>query len=358
MSKIEILNWSPPHRPDPPERTGILDQLLDRKSQVLAHIPPHQSTPASSELLSALTGLIQQEGRREPYKLMQAAAVVERVAVVGCDVNTRTIHARVGYRREREESFVDYVAYAPTLEDAREYLRDAMLKRKGGVCLVTPHNTILSHLSDCIEWVFQTRKSGAFNDQIYLKKHCRRFSSAWSMSFMGLDIHYTAISYSTTLEQEEALYRAVDAAIGEMQLQTAPVYHKIQAVYSYIVKNTRYDETYQRYSAYNAMIEHCAVCQGYALLFYLFMRKLNVDVEYIYSKHTEEGAHAWNLVRLGAYWYNIDATWERFTKLQTIELMHQDCLLKCDADFGNHVPDDCFRTEEFLRNHPKASNSI
>ena len=89
---------------------------------------------------------------------------------------------------------------------------------------------------------------------------------------------------------------------------------KILFIHNYIVMNTKYNEDvikyddgpYRVYTAYGTIVEHDAVCQGYAYAFNYFVRRLGILSEYAVSDTLE---HGWNIVKVGNYWYHLDATW-------------------------------------------------
>ncbi|MFR8181399.1 MAG: transglutaminase domain-containing protein [Dorea sp.] len=65
------------------------------------------------------------------------------------------------------------------------------------------------------------------------------------------------------------------------------------------------DDTYiQKYTAYAALIDKTAVCQGYASLLYRMVLDAGVDARVISGD--AGGPHAWNIVRLNGKYYNLD----------------------------------------------------
>ena len=70
------------------------------------------------------------------------------------------------------------------------------------------------------------------------------------------------------------------------------------------------DDNYKlKYTAYAAMCNGTAVCQGYSNLLYRMLLEAGVDCRII-SGIGVSGGHAWNIVRLGDLYYNVDATWD------------------------------------------------
>ena len=86
-------------------------------------------------------------------------------------------------------------------------------------------------------------------------------------------------------------------------------YEKEKYVHDSLVNLITYDETYKDdQSAFNAMINHRAVCAGYAKAFQIIMTKLGVPTYYITGE--ANGDHAWNLILLDDGYYNVDLTWD------------------------------------------------
>ena len=62
-------------------------------------------------------------------------------------------------------------------------------------------------------------------------------------------------------------------------------------------------------SAYSALVNGKTVCAGYSRAFQYIMNKLNITTYYVTGKSQGE-SHAWNIVKLGNGYYNIDLTWD------------------------------------------------
>ncbi|SFN57899.1 Ig-like domain-containing protein [Proteiniclasticum ruminis] len=67
------------------------------------------------------------------------------------------------------------------------------------------------------------------------------------------------------------------------------------------------DHEYHVYTAYGALVEKSAVCQGYSLAYnYLLREVFGVPAEYVVS---ESMNHAWNMVQIDGEYYHVDVTW-------------------------------------------------
>lgn len=95
-------------------------------------------------------------------------------------------------------------------------------------------------------------------------------------------------------------------------------FQKELALHDYLVKNCKYSETLTHsktsniYNSYGALVEHKAVCDGYAQALQLLFTCAGVTSKYISGtadSSTGTMDHAWNLVHLGKDWYHVDATW-------------------------------------------------
>lgn len=61
------------------------------------------------------------------------------------------------------------------------------------------------------------------------------------------------------------------------------------------------------YTAYGALVEGDAVCQGYALAYKLLLKDLGIECITVTS---EAMNHMWNLVQMDGNWYHVDVTWD------------------------------------------------
>lgn len=61
-------------------------------------------------------------------------------------------------------------------------------------------------------------------------------------------------------------------------------------------------------SAYSALVNGKTVCAGYARAFQYLIQQLNIPCYYCTGYSGED--HAWNIIRLGQEYYNVDVTWD------------------------------------------------
>ena len=119
------------------------------------------------------------------------------------------------------------------------------------------------------------------------------------------------INYVHTLEEENVLDEFIEKLIIDFNFtENTTDYEKIYTIYSYVCTNVDYDLTMANSSAYDGLIDGSTICQGYALIMYRLLLRVNIDCRFI-GGHVYTGeAHAWNIVQLDGLYYNIDATWD------------------------------------------------
>ena len=129
----------------------------------------------------------------------------------------------------------------------------------------------------------------------------------------------------------------------------------VKAIYDYICSNVTYDhdnlndKSYSlKYTAYAALINKTAVCQGYASLFYRLALDAGVDTRVISGE--AGGPHAWNIVKLNGKYYNLDSTWDAGRSTYAY-------FLKNTNDFDDHVRDNDYQSNEFIEEYPMWDES-
>lgn len=153
--------------------------------------------------------------------------------------------------------------------------------------------------------------------------------------------------YFTTAAQEALVDAAVEELLAELNVDEASDYAKTRAVYDWITANVDYvnDGDVFCHSAYAALIDKQAVCQGYATLLYRLLLELDVDNRIITSQ-----THGWNIVQQGVLYYNCDATWDEGRANYRYFLGGKDAF----ANVSDHIPEADYTTEEFRAEYPMA----
>ena len=167
------------------------------------------------------------------------------------------------------------------------------------------------------------------------------------------------MNYYTTAEQEKQLTSAVTSALASLNLDGKTEAEKVVAIHNYICDHVDYDydglsdsSNTVKYTAYGALCNGKAVCNGYAVLFYRMCKEAGLSVRII-SGTANGGSHAWNIVKVGDVYYAVDSTWDG----QDAQTLNQ-YLLKSEKDFSaDHTRSAEYTTEEFNDAYPMALNS-
>jgi len=158
----------------------------------------------------------------------------------------------------------------------------------------------------------------------------------------------TAKSTSAEVTAQKMIYSIADSITNDSMSDE----EKVKAVHDYIVKNTAYDIDnlnagtipYKSYHLEGVIIDHVAVCNGYAESFDVFMEVLGIPCDIVYGIGTNSrgsGPHAWNRVLLNGTWYYIDCTWDDPLPDRANTVYWYKYYLTTDATFGNtHVTSD------------------
>jgi transglutaminase/protease-like cytokinesis protein 3 len=116
---------------------------------------------------------------------------------------------------------------------------------------------------------------------------------------------------------------------------------KVRAVYDYICTNVKYDfvhvnssHYYKDSTAYAALVQNYASCQGYAVAVFRLLKAAGVECTVVtgtgINKDGESEFHAWNKVLVDGEYLNIDATWDAGK-------LDYDYFLINDDEFVNHI---------------------
>ena len=149
----------------------------------------------------------------------------------------------------------------------------------------------------------------------YLRYECGGYratggygQTADSSGLYSYTFHYIP-HYYTSSEQEAEVSSKVSSILAELSLTGKSDYEKIRAIYQYLTDHVEYGGSGNtQYTAYAALINNLAVCQGYATAFYRLCLESGIDARVISSRSMD---HAWNIVRFRGQYYELDSTWDR-----------------------------------------------
>jgi hypothetical protein len=177
--------------------------------------------------------------------------------------------------------------------------------------------------------------------------------------------------YRLTQQQYAQQYRLVCDFVknSTQMLRCAPrVYDKVRAIHNSMCRHVIYygineDDSH---NVIGAILKRKAVCESIAKAFKLicdanmipciviFGRSNSTDgTEYgTVSEESNKSNHAWNMVKMGDYWYNIDITFDiGAVGIQDKSLIRYDYFCRSDQVFSvNHTPNGAFLPQA-LKDH-------
>ena len=235
-----------------------------------------------------------------------------------------------------------------TIEQAGDILCEQMIARKDNVTItvdITGGDFYGLENSDIYQRIIQ---------QALIENEDCRSGDYLRFQFSGFRIGVTTfensielrfiITYFTSAEQENQVDCVLSQVMETLNLQSEDELQTVLQIYNYITENVAYDsenlndQNYKlKYSAFAALVDKKAVCQGYASLFYRMCRECGLSVRVISGAGIINGTsetHTWNIVRIGDYYYNVDTTWDTGRSLEDYQWF-----LKCDNSFEGHLRD-------------------
>ncbi len=253
------------------------------------------------------------------------------------------------------------VTYLSSAEEAALVLRQALVNREESITIgfrssVKPTN---ENMVPIFEKVYDkaVEHTGVPYEGDYIDHHIAQIylscAGAWD-GHTGYYAYTIEPLYMANAEQEEELNTKLAEVMAMLDLDGKTEYEKIHDIYQYICDHVTYDHdnledtTYLlKHSAYAALVEGTAVCQGYATLFYRMALEAGLDARYIFGVSFNE-PHGWNIVRIDDLYYNLDSTWG--AELSTWEYF----LLNAENFDKTHVRDASLNTDAFHKQYPMS----
>lgn len=213
---------------------------------------------------------------------------------------------------------------AETAEDAAVIMREYLKARSSDFTVTIEKsdriNTDVLTVNDIVHMMmykaFDETGNGSEGD--YLRFSVKNYKCAFKSksSVYELDFH---VDYYTTPEEEAMLEDEIKMALSSLSLGQKNDYEKIRAIYEYVTKRVKYSSDIRDpyvYSAYNALINGNAVCQGITQLLYKMYIDSGISCRIIAGiSHDLSGAqedvnHVWLIVGINGTYYLLDPTWD------------------------------------------------
>jgi len=134
-------------------------------------------------------------------------------------------------------------------------------------------------------------------------------------------------TYSLEADEHKAAVALVEAKtsqyVNSIPSSITSDADKLLFIHDLLIKNTKYDTTYESNNVYSLYKTNTATCQAYAMAFLNICRKLGIEAEIVTSV---EMSHMWNRVKLDGKWYNVDVTHDDPTSDRLLRASHSHFL--------------------------------
>jgi transglutaminase-like putative cysteine protease len=151
-----------------------------------------------------------------------------------------------------------------------------------------------------------------YNKVVDLDEYVKYNVASTKYSVRGIPGNYTFtldIKYRESKQQTEYVKTQVKSIINSIVKAGMDEHEKVKAIHDYVVKHVAYDTTYKAYTAYEALANRSAVCQGYTLLTYQLLKEAGIENQIVTGTGNGQ-PHAWNLVKMEGKWYHLDTTFD------------------------------------------------
>ena len=170
-------------------------------------------------------------------------------------------------------------------------------------------------------------------------------------------------TYFETADETEYVNTHTKEILAELGTSQMSDYSKVKAVHDYVCALITYtDDVDNASSVYGAYVRGEGLCNSYALCMYKLLVEAGVPCHWIGGSAgtgRDSAGHAWNIVKLGDQWYNLDATWDDADN----DKISYDYFLKGTADFDEadtsqvHTMDKEYHESSYLTDFPIAETS-
>ena len=266
-------------------------------------------------------------------KMSKLISLVLAVCVLLCSAFSVTVFcAEVDYNLST--AFVDEFSYkseASYNQEVYDYIKQEMLNCTEYIYL-DKFNIELSDAKQVfLDVVF-------YNPELF---HVKTSSFAYGSDYSGRYLSILAPKYVYTGEEYKNNKAKFQDAANELLSKIDPVWDdetKALILHDELILNCAYssDEALNNdvpeiYTAYGALVNGDAVCQGYTLAYNYLLKQVGIDAVTVISDAMN---HSWSLVNIDGEYYHVDTTWDDPTPDRLGRVNHNHFLLS-DAEIAN-----------------------
>lgn len=219
-----------------------------------------------------------------------------------------------------------HAAQAEEFDAVPYYGRQALSELDNSDALLYAYDQLVAGVETCAETIDVVRDGDTISlDEIqtvfstYTRDHAEHFWLGNAYSMRGSEESVVSISPSYTMSGNEltqakaAFEQAADAMLEGITADISEFEREL-ALHNRLAAAVVYTEGDNAHSAYGALVEGSAVCEGYAEAFQYLLRRVGIQSFLIQgtgiNTQGQAEAHEWNAVRIDGNYYLVDLTWD------------------------------------------------
>ena len=235
---------------------------------------------------------------KKANKYLKTAVLCSTILVGGLQIPT------VSYAATNQK-IVAPQGDAKLLQGFQQEIKKRINNREGNITVT--YKTKSKNIKDVMNTLVKEYDKVVNSDE-YLKFNI----ASTNYSISGVPGNYTFIlniKYRESKQQTQYVKTQAKSIIKSTVKPGMDGHEKVKVIHDYVVKHVSYDTSYKAYTAYEALANRSAVCQGYTLLTYQLLKEAGIESRIVTGTGNGQ-AHAWNLVKIEGKWYHLDTTFD------------------------------------------------
>ncbi len=196
--------------------------------------------------------------------------------------------------------------------EARKRIYEGLLAAEPGIDLeryeltVEEFRALLSDIINSSPELFYVSKRFSYQISSGGQKYVLSYTPSYQ--FGGADVSKKRIEEMKTTFQDvsDQILSGVNPEWSDVE-KALYIHDHLASRYEYDTRDPQSDTDPCRYDAYSLIVEGRAVCEGYALAYLYFMKRLGIPCRTLPS---DAMGHMWNQIQLEGRWYHVDVTWD------------------------------------------------
>ncbi len=228
------------------------------------------------------------------------------------------------FKTEYNDYIAEYAAEQGNTEailPTEYYGYQYLLEQENSEALLRAYNKIAEGVQNCEPeislfniWNMVTSQDIQLVNYCYVMDYPQVFWLDNSYQLMMLGDHVWSIKYTYLFSpgQLPVLKEEFNSTVESILKETIGLTDIDKEIYihDYLCKNVHYStdaSVRMAHSAYGALIDQDAVCEGQAKAFLHLMREAGFPCMFVYG-YSSNSYHAWNIVKIDGVYYNVDIT--------------------------------------------------